>query len=111
MIKPDRSIVAEARARDLSLVDHLHFDDKKSDWGFIANNFVLKHRNHDRKRVSAYIDNLPAQVSCIRPRSSQRKMRAELDQKVVSLNPSRLINVVGTNSAEKLLLLCKLINR
>lgn len=62
---------------DMEHVDHLHYDKKPADWGFIADNFVFQNSLKDKKRVTYFIKGMHvAKVN------TERKMRTDLDLQV-----------------------------
>ena len=62
VIEPDMSIVNSKQEEDMSLVDCLHYDRDKTDWSFIANNFVIKDEasSKTKKRVGLFIRGMHA---------------------------------------------------
>ena len=56
VVQPDMSFVNRAHETDFALVDHIHYDDAKTDWALVSDNFCLI--SSDKKRVRFFIETM-----------------------------------------------------
>lgn len=75
----------EAYGEDTSLIDCMRFhnEDEKQNWGMLTQDFVVERNN---KRIKYFVETVhEAKIE------AERKLRAELDQKILLMRSERLI--------------------
>ena len=94
---PSDKLIAQARQKNLALLDSLRYDVKKTDWSYVAKNFVYSKKfNRNNRRMQIFIKTMhSAKVQ------TERKMRAELDVKVAAMPIDKLQKVLGLSMADK----------
>ena len=95
VIQPKWKDIDQAYEKNTSLVDCMYFkDEDKFQWNVLANDYVLVLKN---KSHAQYIDNVrDAKLEV------ERKMRQELDWKILSMRFDRLYAIIGKDSAKRL---------
>ena len=56
VVQPDMSFVKRAHETDFALVDHIHYDNEKTDWALVSDNFCLI--DSSKKRVRFFIETM-----------------------------------------------------
>ena len=94
VIKPDMSMVRKAREEDMPLIDHVNFSESVANWDTVARDFVL--RVGTKKRVALFIEQMG-----VAKRQVERKMRRELDLKIVQMKSDKLLPAIGKDIMDK----------
>lgn len=95
VVEPDTNIVKRAYKYDTSLVDGMNFkDDFSHNWGVITQDFVIGNSNHRIKEFLSIVH--AAKIE------TERKMRFQLDLKILNSRNSRLTQVLGKEFIQRI---------
>lgn len=104
VVLPNSDHVTRARLQDLSLVDHIYYDQDQTDWSVITKNFVVG-GGGDKKRVRFFIESMhQAKIE------TEREMRSDLDRKFTLMDPNLRVQIVGKTISEKITALARIYN-
>ena len=88
----------------MSLVDSVDFtteEDRYAGWTRITNNFVLT--TGEKRRMRMFIKEMhSAKIE------TERKMRIDLDHKILNMDPIRQMALLGKITSEKIRYLCRI---